>query len=37
MPGYDLIIKNGRYFDGGNTPSTYRNIAVREGKIASLE
>lgn len=31
---FDIIIKNGRYFDGTGGPSSIQNIAIKEGKIA---
>ena len=31
---FDIIIKNGRYFDGTGGPSSIQNIAIKEGKVA---
>jgi N-acyl-D-aspartate/D-glutamate deacylase len=31
---YDIIIKNGRYFDGTGGPSSKQNIGIKDGKIA---
>jgi N-acyl-D-aspartate/D-glutamate deacylase len=30
---YDIIIKNGRYFDGTRTPSSNQNVGIKDGKI----
>mgnify|MGYP002358353825 CR=1 FL=1 len=31
---YDMIIRNGRWFDGTGGPSALRNIGIRDGRIA---
>jgi N-acyl-D-aspartate/D-glutamate deacylase len=31
---YDIIIKNGRYFDGTRAPSSTQNVGIKDGKIA---
>lgn len=36
MSQFDTIIKNGRYFDGLATPSSIKNIGVKNGRIASV-
>lgn len=33
---YDLIIKNGRHFDGTGAPSAVRNIGVRDGRVVAV-
>lgn len=33
---YDLIIRNGRYFDGTGVPSRIVNVAVKDGRIARV-
>ena len=33
---YDIIIKNGLYFDGSGCPGTIRNIGIRDGRIAEV-
>ena len=33
MPGFDIIIKGGRYFDGTGGPSSLQNIAIKNGNI----
>src|SRR5687768_12454081 len=34
--GYDLIIKNGRWFDGEGSPSAVRHLGIRGGKVAAI-
>ena len=33
---YDLIIKNGRHFDGSGAPSVVRHLGIRGGKVAAV-
>lgn len=33
---FDVVIKNGRYFDGTGGPSAIRNLGIRDGHIAAL-
>jgi N-acyl-D-glutamate deacylase len=33
---YDLIIKNGRHFDGSGAPSAVRHLGIRGGKVAAV-
>ena len=33
---YDVVINNGRYFDGTGAPSSIKSIAVVDGKIKAL-
>jgi N-acyl-D-glutamate deacylase len=33
---YDLIIKNGRHFDGTGAPSAVRHLGIRNGKVAAV-
>ena len=30
---YDIIIKNGLYFDGSGTPGAVRHVGIRDGRI----
>ncbi len=34
--GFDVVIKNGRYFDGAGGPSAIRNIGIRDGHVAAV-
>jgi N-acyl-D-aspartate/D-glutamate deacylase len=34
---FDIIIKNGRYFDGTGGASAIRNVGIKDGRIASVE
>ncbi|MFT6260273.1 MAG: N-acyl-D-aspartate/D-glutamate deacylase, partial [Bermanella sp.] len=34
LMSYDIIIKNGRYFDGTRAPSSYQNVGIKDGKVA---
>ncbi|MBK1874565.1 amidohydrolase family protein [Marinobacter sp. 1-3A] len=36
MTPYDFIIEGGRYFDGTGAPSSIRNLAVKDGRIAKV-
>ncbi len=36
MSGFDIIINGGRYFDGTGGPSSLKNIAIKNGKIAKV-
>ncbi|WP_309044441.1 N-acyl-D-amino-acid deacylase family protein [Marinobacter sediminicola] len=36
MTPYDFIIEGGRYFDGSGAPSSIRNLAVKDGRIATV-
>ncbi|MFP3978562.1 N-acyl-D-amino-acid deacylase family protein [Marinobacter sp. KMM 10035] len=36
MTPYDFIIEGGRYFDGTGAPSSIRNLAVKDGRIATV-
>ena len=36
MALYDVIVKNGRYFDGTGAPSSIKNVAITNGKIAKV-
>ncbi|MDX1887125.1 N-acyl-D-amino-acid deacylase family protein [Mycolicibacterium sp. 120270] len=33
---FDVVIKNGRYFDGTGGPSAIRNLGIRDGHIAAV-
>lgn len=33
---FDLIIKNGRHFDGTGAPSSIRHLGIRAGKVAAI-
>ncbi len=33
---YDAVIANGRWFDGTGAPSAFRNIGVRDGRVATV-
>ncbi len=33
---FDVVIKNGRYFDGTGGPSTIRNLGIRDGHIGAV-
>ncbi|GAC1622845.1 MAG: amidohydrolase family protein [Nevskia sp.] len=33
---YDLIVKNGRHFDGSGGPSAVRNLGIRAGKLVTV-
>ena len=33
---YDLIVKNGRYFDGTGAPALVRHLGIRDGKLVSV-
>ena len=33
---YDIIIKNGLYFDGSGTPGAVRHVGIRDGRIDVL-
>ena len=33
---FDVIIKNGRHFDGSGGPSAIRNLGIREGRLVAL-
>ncbi len=34
--GFDLIIKNGRFFDGTGAPAAPRNLAIRGGRVVAI-
>lgn len=34
--GFDVVITNGRYFDGTAGPSAIRNIGIRDGHVATI-
>ena len=36
MTSFDVVIKNGRYFDGTGGPSAIRNIGIRDGHVAAV-
>jgi N-acyl-D-aspartate/D-glutamate deacylase len=36
MTHYDVIIEGGRYFDGTGSPSSIRNLGIKDGKIAKV-
>jgi N-acyl-D-amino-acid deacylase len=36
QPTYDILIKGGRVFDGSGNPWTYSDIAVNDGRVASV-
>lgn len=36
MRSFDLVIRNGRYFDGSGGPSSRRHVGVRDGRIAAV-
>ncbi|MDO3721167.1 amidohydrolase family protein [Marinobacter sp. chi1] len=36
MAHYDFIVTGGRYFDGTGAPSSIRNVAIRDGRIARV-
>ncbi len=36
MSAFDIIIKNGRYFDGTSAPSSIQNIGIRNGIVAEV-
>ncbi|MBK1887803.1 N-acyl-D-amino-acid deacylase family protein [Marinobacter sp. DY40_1A1] len=36
MTPYDFIIEGGRYFDGTGAPSSIRNLAIKDGRIAKV-
>lgn len=33
---YDLIIRNGRHFDGSGAPSAIRHLGIRDGRVAAV-
>ena len=33
---FDVVIKNGRYFDGTGGPSAIRNVGIRDGHVAAV-
>ena len=33
---YDIIIKNGLYFDGSGTPGAVRHVGIRDGRIVAV-
>jgi N-acyl-D-aspartate/D-glutamate deacylase len=36
MPAYDIVINNGRYFDGTGARSAIRHLAIKDGKVAAV-
>lgn len=36
MPGYDIVIKNGLFFDGSGAPGLRRHLGIREGRVAAI-
>jgi N-acyl-D-aspartate/D-glutamate deacylase len=36
MAQYDFIIEGGRYFDGTGAPSSIRNLAIKDGRVARV-
>ncbi|AMQ88261.1 MULTISPECIES: N-acyl-D-amino-acid deacylase family protein [Marinobacter] len=36
MAHYDFIIEGGRYFDGTGAPSSIRNLAIKDGRVARV-
>ena len=36
MSAFDIIIKNGRYFDGTTAPASIQNIGIRNGVVAEV-
>lgn len=36
MQCFDLVIKNGRYFDGSGGPSSRKHVGIRDGRIAAV-
>ena len=36
MTAYDILIENGRYFDGTGGPSAIHHLAIRDGRIARV-
>ena len=36
MVTYDVIIRNGRWFDGAGSPSAIRNLGVRDGHVVAV-
>lgn len=34
--GFDLIIRNGRHFDGTGAPSAIRHLGIRDGRVAAI-
>lgn len=35
-PPFDLIIRNGRHFDGSGGPSAIRHLGIRDGRVAAV-
>ena len=33
---FDVVITNGRHFDGAGGPSAIRNIGIRDGHVAAI-
>ena len=33
---FDVIIRNGRWFDGTGAPSAVRNLGIRDGRVAAV-
>ncbi len=33
---YDIIIKNGLYFDGSDAPGSLRHVGIKDGRIDTL-
>ncbi|MBX5488877.1 MAG: amidohydrolase family protein, partial [Mycolicibacterium hassiacum] len=33
---FDVVISNGRYFDGTGGPSAIRNVGIRDGRVAAV-
>jgi N-acyl-D-aspartate/D-glutamate deacylase len=36
MTAFDIVIRNGRWFDGLGSPSAVRHLGIREGKVAAV-
>ena len=36
QPPYDLIIRNGRHFDGTGGPSAIRHLGIRDGRVVAI-
>lgn len=36
MPGLDIVINNGRFFDGGGGPSSVRHLGIRDGRVVEI-
>ncbi len=36
MAQYDVLIEGGRYFDGTGAPSSIRNLAIKDGRVARV-